>query len=135
MTRKTCTAPGSRAGSRISMCPPAQASGMTLILPSCAATIVQEISQGILEDTLMASPLFDLTGKVAVVTGSSKGIGKAIAMHLALAGAKVVVSSRKAPVCEEAAAEIKKAGGEAIVIPCNISDKAQCETLITQTQK
>src|SRR5881392_2253652 len=83
----------------------------------------------------MPSPLFDLTGKVAVVTGSSKGIGKSIAMHLALQGAKVVVSSRKAPACEEAAAEIKKAGGQAIVVPCNISDKAQCEKLISETRR
>ena len=83
----------------------------------------------------MASPLFDLSGKVAVVTGSSKGIGKSIAMHLALQGAKVVVSSRKQPACEQTADEIRKAGGHAVVIPCNISDKAQCERLITETRK
>jgi NAD(P)-dependent dehydrogenase (short-subunit alcohol dehydrogenase family) len=83
----------------------------------------------------MASPLFDLTGKIAVITGSSKGIGKSIALHLALQGARVVVSSRKQPACEAAAEEIRKAGGEAIVIPCNISDKAQCEKLIGETRR
>jgi NAD(P)-dependent dehydrogenase (short-subunit alcohol dehydrogenase family) len=83
----------------------------------------------------MASPLFDLTGKVAVITGSSKGIGKSIALHLALQGAKVVVSSRKQPACEATAEEVRKAGGEAIVIPCNISDKAQCERLIGETRR
>ena len=73
---------------------------------------------------------FDLTGKVAVITGSSKGIGRSIAEVMAQMGAKVVVSSRKADACEEVAAGIKKAGGEASVIACNIGRKAECEALI-----
>jgi NAD(P)-dependent dehydrogenase (short-subunit alcohol dehydrogenase family) len=81
------------------------------------------------------SSLFDLTGKVAVVTGSSKGIGRAIAERLAEHGAKVVVSSRKADACETVAAGIRAKGGEAAVIPCNISHKAALQSLTDETIK
>lgn len=83
----------------------------------------------------MQDNLFDLTGKVAVITGSSRGIGRAIAERMAQHGAKVVVSSRKAEACEKVAAAIKAAGGEALVVPCNISDKAQLQTLVDTTIK
>ena len=77
--------------------------------------------------------MFDLSGQVAVVTGSSKGIGRSIAEVMAAQGAKVVVSSRKAEACEEVAAGIKKAGGEASVIACHIGRKADCEALVKGT--
>lgn len=79
--------------------------------------------------------LFDLTGKVALITGSSRGIGRAIALRMAQHGAKVVVSSRKAEACEKVASEIRAAGGEAVVIPCNISEKAQLQALVDATLK
>lgn len=77
---------------------------------------------------------FDLTGKIAVVTGSSRGIGRSIALTMASLGARVVVSSRKREACEPVAEEIRAKGGEAIVIPCNISRKEDVEALISGTQ-
>ena len=78
---------------------------------------------------------FDLTGKVAVITGSSRGIGRASAELLAKLGAKVVVSSRKQDACEEVAEGIRKDGGDAHVIPCNISRKDEIAALISGTVK
>ena len=78
---------------------------------------------------------FDLSGQVAVITGSSKGIGRAAAEIMASLGAKVVVSSRKADACEVVAAAIRSGGGEAMVIPCNISRKQEVEGLVKGTLK
>jgi NAD(P)-dependent dehydrogenase (short-subunit alcohol dehydrogenase family) len=87
----------------------------------------------------MPSQLFDLTGKVALITGSTKGIGKAIAQEMARHGARVVISSRKVDACETVAASIngERAGaaGEAIAIAAHIGERGELERLVAETRR
>jgi len=79
--------------------------------------------------------LFDLSGKVAIVTGSSRGIGRAIAEGFAEAGARVVISSRNQERCDETVAAIRSKGGEAIAVTARISDHAQLDNLVARTRE
>jgi NAD(P)-dependent dehydrogenase (short-subunit alcohol dehydrogenase family) len=81
------------------------------------------------------SELFSLTGKTALITGSSKGIGRAIAERMAEHGAHVVVSSRKLDACEEVVHGIRAKGGDAIAIAANISSKEDLERLVAETRR
>lgn len=74
--------------------------------------------------------MFDLTGRVAVITGSSRGIGRAIAIECAKMGASVVVSSRKIDACEAVVSEIKAAGGKATAKACNVGIKSDLDALV-----
>jgi 3-oxoacyl-[acyl-carrier protein] reductase len=76
-----------------------------------------------------------LTGKIAIVTGSSSGIGKAIALRFAEEGARVVIAARRLPLCEQVAAQIRERGGEAIVIQTDVSEEAQVDRLIVETAR
>jgi len=84
------------------------------------------------------SSLFDLTGKLAVITGSSKGIGRAMAEEMARHGATVVISSRKAGNCEVVAkkinVELAEDAGRAIAIPANVGDRNSVESLISEVK-
>jgi len=78
-------------------------------------------------------PLFDLTGKVAIITGASKGIGEAMGRGLAEHGASVVISSRKQEAVEAVAETFKADGLEAVGIACHVADEAQRVNLIEKT--
>src|SRR4051794_22005351 len=79
--------------------------------------------------------LFDLTGKVAIVTGSSRGIGRAIAEAFAEAGAKVVISSRNQEPCDEVAGATRGAGGGGMAVGGGIAEKGQLETRAASTRE
>ena len=81
------------------------------------------------------SGMFDLTGKVAVVTGASRGIGEAIAAAYARQGAEVVVSSRKLDGCEAVARRINDAGGKATAIACHIGEMEQIQSVFAQIRQ
>ncbi|WP_242096916.1 SDR family oxidoreductase [Sphingomonas sp. CROZ-RG-20F-R02-07] len=85
----------------------------------------------------MTTTLFDLRGTVAVITGSSRGIGKASAFALAEQGAKVVISSRKQDACDAVAAEIdaRFGKGTALAVAASISDKAALQHLVDETRR
>ena len=77
--------------------------------------------------------IFDLTGKVAVVTGGSGGAGKAISVGLALYGADVVVTSRTLSTLEETAAEVEKVGKKALPISCDVADQESVNQMMART--
>ena len=77
--------------------------------------------------------MFSLNDKIAIVTGASRGIGKAIAIQLSAAGAKVIISSRKYEECEKVANEIKNKGNYAEVIPCHVGRKDEIRNLVKES--
>lgn len=83
----------------------------------------------------MPSPLFDLAGKVALVTGAHRGIGFGIAQHMALAGAAVAICSNEAEGVTAAAAELADTGARSLGIACDVSSDADLDRLVAQTER
>jgi NADP-dependent 3-hydroxy acid dehydrogenase YdfG len=81
-----------------------------------------------LQEQRMKSEAF--RDKVAIVTGASAGIGKALAIQLARQGAKVMIAARRTDRLEQVAAECRQRGGEALVVPTDVSDEMQCKALV-----
>jgi NAD(P)-dependent dehydrogenase (short-subunit alcohol dehydrogenase family) len=84
-------------------------------------------------NALKLRTLFDMTGRVVIVTGGTRGIGRALAEGYVAAGAKVVVTSRKAAACDETAKHLRAQGGEAIGVPCHVGDLEALRELVGRT--
>ncbi len=82
---------------------------------------------------MLSSQLFDLTGKIALVTGATRGIGLGIAEEMARAGAQVVISSNEVEACATVAAQLRAQGLDVIGIACDVSDRVQLQSLVDQT--
>ena len=83
---------------------------------------------------LIGSKAFDLTGKVAVVTGSGRGLGRGVALGLASAGARLVLASRNRANVERTASEIRDAGGDAATVSADITQAQDCVALIGEAE-
>ncbi len=79
---------------------------------------------------MIANELFDLSGKIAVVTGGSRGLGRAMCLAFAANGADVVIASRKLDNCVAVATEVEAHGRRALPVACNVSDWDQCDALV-----
>jgi NAD(P)-dependent dehydrogenase (short-subunit alcohol dehydrogenase family) len=80
----------------------------------------------------MNTDLFDLTGKVALVTGGSRGLGRAMSLAFAAHGADVIIASRKLDACEQVAAEVRQLGRKALAVAAHVGRWDACDTLVAQ---